>query len=179
MILDLREFEDFPAEVTINAGPERFQAHSDSLVSVERIEVRLAVQKSGQEYFCQGKVKAQVTLECARCLATFVCELDGPTDFIIGSEESAAGGKDEYDTEDYVFLRGNDFCVDISEPVRQALILAVPLKPLCSEDCRGLCPSCGANLNERSCNCNRERIDARWEGLKDLLPGDETSKGEK
>jgi uncharacterized protein len=77
------------------------------------------------------------------------------------------------DDEEYVYFQGSDFRVDITEPIRQVLILAVPLKPLCAETCRGLCASCGANLNETGCDCKRDNTDPRWEGLKGFLPEDE------
>ena len=47
-------------------------------------------------------------------------------------------------------------------------VLAVPMKNLCSEDCKGLCPKCGKNLNEGLCNCNEENIDPRWETIQKL-----------
>ena len=75
---------------------------------------------------------------------------------------SADGG------EDVILLHPNDNIVDMTDQIRQVLALAMPMKPICSEDCRGLCPQCGANLNEETCDCRSDEIDERWEGLKDL-----------
>ena len=75
------------------------------------------------------------------------------------------------DNEDYIFFKSSDLQADLSDIVRQAIILAVGMKPLCSEDCRGLCPDCGVNLNKQSCRCASEKIDPRWEGLKKLHNG--------
>lgn len=58
--------------------------------------------------------------------------------------------------------------LDLDEPVRQYALLRIPIKPLCKEDCLGLCPSCGTNLNQQSCNCSQEHSDDRWEALKAL-----------
>jgi len=58
--------------------------------------------------------------------------------------------------------------LEIGERVRQLILLALPLKPLCRPDCRGLCPLCGQDLNEGECGCKREAPDSRWEKLKAL-----------
>jgi len=138
MILDLREFEDFPAETRLEAVPGEFSPFDNSVFEVETVEVDLAIQKSGLEYFCQGQVWAQVRLECARCLVEFRTELSCKTNFIVCSDTSAGERKDIIDDEDYVHFKGDNLWVDIGEPVRQALVLELPMKPLCSKDCQGL-----------------------------------------
>jgi len=169
MILDLRVFEEFPASTTIAAGPGELSPFDGSVIRVDGVEADLAIQKSANEFFCQGQVAARMVLECARCLVKFETELTGPTDFIVCSAEDVARYSDG-DNENYVRFLGNELRADIVEPVRQALVLALSMKPLCSEDCRGLCASCGANLNERTCDCKKETIDPRWDGLKNLNP---------
>ena len=170
MIFSLREFEDFPAEKTVQAGPGQIKPFADNVTRVEGVEAELAIQKSGQEYFCQCKVVAGVVVECARCLGKFFTELSGDADFIICSETAATEHAQAVENGEYVCYRGNDLCVDISGPVRQTMVLSLPLKPLCSQKCRGLCPCCGQNLNERLCSCEREQTDPRWDDLKGLLP---------
>jgi uncharacterized metal-binding protein YceD (DUF177 family) len=66
MILDLREFDDFPAQTVITASPGEFSPFADSVIRVEETTVDLAIQKAGEEYFCQGRAKARVVMECAR-----------------------------------------------------------------------------------------------------------------
>ncbi|RKX25955.1 MAG: hypothetical protein DRP45_04695 [Candidatus Zixiibacteriota bacterium] len=171
MILNLRGFEEFPADIRIEAEPGQFKSLSGRVIRVEKVVVELAVQKSGEEYFCQGSVSAQLLMECARCLAEFPMEVDSKTDFVISAGMLAEKHKDVIDDEDYVLLRGNDLCVDVSEPVRQAVVLSLPLKPLCSEECKGLCARCGTNLNKKTCSCVIEETDSRWDGLRDIFPG--------
>ncbi len=169
MILDLRAFEEFPADVTIEASAGEISPFGDNVVRMDGITVRLAIQQSAREYYCQGRVNARAALECARCLVEYDAELDGPTDFIVCSDEEKAQ-LGSIDSEEYVCFRGNDLRIDIVERVRQALMLALPMKPLCSEECRGLCPRCGINLNEQACECETITTDPRWDGLSDLLP---------
>ena len=175
MILDLREFDEFPARSTLRAEPGEIKPFADGVSAVGEVVLNLAIQHSAEEYFCQGEVSATYMLECSRCLAAFEQRVTQPTDFIVlcGERTATPAGKNE-DDEEYVLIHGNDLRADVSEPLRQALVLSVPMKPLCSEGCRGLCPHCGMNLNERSCGCNRKTSDPRWEGLKTL-----TRRGEK
>jgi len=169
MILDLHQFEDFPVEVLIEAKAGEIEAFREDVTGVDRVEIQLAIQKAGEEYFCQGSVAGQVRMECARCLREFSTELTGRADFIVRSEPTGDGHRAEiYDDEDYVFFRGNNLRADITDIVTQTLVLATPIKPICSEDCKGLCPVCGCNRNEKSCTCGQDRIDSRWEGLADL-----------
>lgn len=169
MKLILREFETFPAHTCLEAEPGTFKIDYEGIVDIGRVTVDLDIQQSGEEFFCQGDVKADVTLECARCLTRFKGTLDGATDFIVCShdtwEEQHAEAQDD---EDYVFYEGRSLEADITEPVRQAIIIAMPLAPLCREDCKGLCPKCKVNRNEQECTCTFDEVDPRWSKLKDL-----------
>jgi uncharacterized protein len=168
MILDLREFETFPAQASLQSQLGRLQIDFPGVMDVKSAQMEITVAKSGEEFYCQGEVRAEVKLECSRCLEPFDAELTNGTDFIVCAEEQRAQSKDVIDNEDYVFFRGKDLQADVSEMVRQAIILAVGMKPLCSEECRGLCPRCGANLNEETCSCLARQHDERWNALRRL-----------
>lgn len=170
MIVDLREFERFPATTILEAKPGEVQPFTDEVAQVNWVQARLNIQNTGLEYFCKGDVRAEVQLICARCAKEFVAELDDDVDFIIRSDAQALTEEErETDDEEYVFYHGNDLRIDVTEQVRQALVLAVGLKPLCREDCRGLCPTCGVNWNDRTCDCAPVATDSRWDGLRNLL----------
>jgi uncharacterized protein len=168
MILDLRGIEDFPASVSLTAGPETFSPFAEGVVKVDKISVDLTIQKSGEEFFCQARVVGQVVLECARCLAEFSDQLSGGTNFIVTDDKARVTGKVAEDQEEYILMTA-DQAADLSDVVRQEMLLAMPMKPVCDENCKGLCPHCGTNLNEASCNCQVKPTDSRWQGLKDLL----------
>ena len=169
MILDLREFEDFPARALVESDPGEIAVDRDDVIAVEKVTADLNIQKSGQEFYCQGTVSGLVKLECARCLTEFSEERTGDTDFIIAPQPPADEREaDVIDDEDYVFLIGDDLRADVTGQVRQSLILALPMKPLCRADCLGLCASCGANRNETPCDCEEKKYDSRWEGLSGL-----------
>ena len=168
MILDLSQFESFPAKVLLQAKPEALVIDYDSVVRVNSADLDLSIQKSAEEFYCQGSARASVRLICARCLEEFDLELANTTDFIVCSRQWHDTHGDVKDNEDYVFFQGSELHADVTDVVRQMIIISMEMKPLCSQDCRGLCATCGANLNEVSCRCRRERTDGRWEALKKL-----------
>jgi uncharacterized protein len=69
---------------------------------------------------------------------------------------------------DIIYLHPETDKIDLSEDVRDYALLALPMKKLCSENCKGLCPKCGKNLNDGPCECRDEKIDPRWEPLQKL-----------
>ncbi len=71
-----------------------------------------------------------------------------------------------------IFLIDEQHVLDLTDAVRQYRVLAAPMQPLCRPDCRGLCPTCGQNLNDASCACPREEYDPRWSALAKLAQGD-------
>jgi len=123
----------------------------------------------------EGEVRTRVTLECSRCLEVFTREIRG--DFSIVAKKLRKGeapprhsGEDIRDEDiDLVIIDNDTNEIDITEFVRDAVLLAIPLKPVCDEGCKGLCSVCGQNLNEGDCGCRRERVDSRWKTLSGLF----------
>lgn len=167
MILELREFDDFPVNVTLKADAVDLKYFSTEQVEVKSLVMELTIQHSDQEYYCGGEIEAESALECCRCLGSYSESLTGRTDFVVKSKDIEMSDSDDsiIDDELYVYFKGTGLQVEIGEPVRQAIILALPMHPLCSDNCKGLCTKCGKNLNSGFCGCKIEKIDSRWEGL--------------
>ena len=116
----------------------------------------------------RGRLHATVVLACGRCLAEHKVDLD-----IAVNEQCSLTQIDEIsvsepgDDEPIPLLSGD--LVDLTELVRQVLILNVPPHSLCQPDCPGLCPNCGMNLNYGPCGCSEDDVDPRWAGLRDLI----------
>lgn len=106
----------------------------------------------------QGRLKATLVLTCDRCLAAYVREID--TELQMLFEVESAGSwqvKDlEYKIPDLDTVMLDEPVVDLNDAVRQQLFLALPMKNLCSDQCRGICSRCGANLNLAPCGCADE-----------------------
>jgi len=133
-------------------------------------DVRLM--KTDRGILLKGTFNTNLFLRCSRCLSTSIYPLsikieeeyfpimDITTGVMLpGPEEPGSFTIDDHNI------------MDISEAIRQYTVMALPIKPLCSQDCSGLCPTCGANLNEKKCDCTPE-IDPRWEKLNALVSTD-------
>ncbi len=146
-------------------GPVHVDAH------LEKIERRVRVDAHG---------KAELSVPCGRCLTPVAIDL--PVDFeltLVPEDEyqdparlqgedrkgPVAGSFDPRDAEEEVYAGK---VIDLDPLVREQLVLSLPAYPVCREACTGLCPVCGANLNERECGCDRHVPDPRWAGLKNL-----------
>ncbi len=126
------------------------------------LEVELT-QRGGQ-FLAKGEITTQVEARCSRCLKEFTLPLGTP--FRLTIKLSPEGCINDNGEGDFLLLSPRTEAVEIGERVRQLILLALPLKPLCRPDCRGLCPLCGKDLNEGGCKCRREALDPRWEKLK-------------
>jgi uncharacterized protein len=119
----------------------------------------------------EGEVTASLSMDCSRCLEPVPVEVTGAFAIVIKRLPAGAASKAEKDDadeseDDHIIYVGHyDTTFDIGDYVREAVILSLPLKVLCSEDCKGLCPSCGKNLNEGECGCSGMRSDGRWDTL--------------
>jgi uncharacterized protein len=146
----------------------------DDAGSVDATQVtgHAKVTRIGDGLLVQGDVAADVEVECSRCLERISMPVEGtleehyqPTvDVVTGAPVNRA----DYEVNDAAFDIDANHMMDLSEPVRQALLVSMPMKPLCRADCRGLCPQCGANWNEGPCDCRSESVDNRWSGLREL-----------
>lgn len=136
---------------------------------ISPVAVALDVTRNGDEIFLSGEASARVLFECSRCLEECECKISGPMDLVILIGHKSAPG-DQVQSENLVRIGAGEKYVDVTETVRSELLLRLPLKPLCREDCRGLCPECGANLNKDRCSCRTVSHDARWDALKRFKP---------
>ncbi|MCD6161510.1 MAG: DUF177 domain-containing protein [candidate division Zixibacteria bacterium] len=131
------------------------------------IEVDLSIVLSGDELICQGEVHTDVEVECSRCLEIFDLPVRERLQFVVQMTDSPIMNSDE-DNDEFEMIPKTQTFIDISDRVRDSIVLQISMKPLCSEDCKGLCPMCGINLNEEECNCMPDKTDERWETLKNL-----------
>jgi len=131
-------------------------------------EVRFLRTRSG--ILAEGNLFTEVELVCSRCQEPMITRLDleieeeyHPTIDIL------TGRKLVMEEEDRALWIDAHHILDLTEVVRQGLLLLLPMRPLCRPDCRGLCPVCGQNWNEGPCDCAERESDSRWSALKELL----------
>jgi uncharacterized protein len=126
--------------------------------------------RSADELRLTGRVVATVQLDCARCLAAVPVNVDESFDLFYIPSVNRLQPDDERELakDDLLVAFYRDDCLDLDDVVREQIELALPMARVCSDECRGLCPNCGANLNEGKCSCTAQEPDPRWAALAQL-----------
>jgi uncharacterized protein len=126
----------------------------------------------------EGTVRAEVEMRCSRCLAEFTAPVSAPIEEMFLQTHDVTSGlpmrREDEDDADALTIDRNHI-VNLAEPIRQTLLVSLPLQPLCRESCAGLCPQCGQNWNEGPCDCPTETLDPRLAALADLLTDERTA----
>ncbi|MBN1885910.1 MAG: DUF177 domain-containing protein [Candidatus Krumholzibacteriota bacterium] len=125
--------------------------------------------RTGSRYYVDAAVTGTLTVDCSRCLGPYEHPVDVAFRLVLqrGAHDAPP---ESIEDDDFVFLDERaEYAFDLFPRVREAVILDLPIRFLCDDGCRGLCPACGANLNEGDCGCEREEGDPRWGALRKLL----------
>jgi uncharacterized protein len=142
----------------------RIEENKDALsLFNDKIDADVEIQKFSDKYFIKVGLATMSQLTCDRCVVEYNQNFRGKFQLIYTKHASSQSSDD-----DYRFLDEKVVEIDLSDDIRENLLLMIPMKRLCREDCAGLCPTCGANLNDEMCHCTAEAIDPRWEKLKNL-----------
>jgi len=119
------------------------------------------------------RARTELELTCSRCLEPFQLPVDGAFDLrFLPASELAQGDEQEVQEEDLDTSYYRDDQIDLNELLREQFYLALPMKPLCRDECKGLCPQCGTNWNTGACTCTTEWEDPRLAALKGLAGGE-------
>lgn len=127
------------------------------------LEVRLEAQQAGPDVVVRGRVSGVFDQACRRCLEPVEVEVDEE----LGRLYRAGEELEDDESEDVLPLPDHAE-LDLSEPVREQVMVAVPRYVYCRAECQGLCPQCGTNLNESECDCTTDELDERWAPLRQL-----------
>lgn len=162
-----KDFEDRTQTLELEESPEALELRAEGASFEEPVKVNLSVSKSGAQFICRGKTRTSAKLECSRCLIIYDQPLSANLDFVV--DFGASPGEPKSDEDNYFVVDPSSGFFSIDNLVRETILLTLPLKSLCSEDCKGLCPICGTDLNKSQCGCVKKEVDPRWDKLKDLL----------
>lgn len=175
MFIDLKEVPPEGQAVEGDISADRLSLEAGiRLVGEAHISGKLTPADEGA--FCLlGELDAPVETECVRCLEPFVLKVHEKLDLLYLPHSDNVGPKRVKDEElelsekDLAVSFYRDDQIDLAHMIREQVYLALPMKPLCKDECRGLCPECGTNLNLSSCSCVRDTLDPRLATLKTLL----------
>jgi uncharacterized protein len=171
MLLDLSRIHAPRQQVERTFQPTAFDPQDEEYRVVAPVELSMVVEKRGSDTFrVAGRVNTRLQMACGRCLEPFEIPVDASFDLRYAPQTENAGEVErEIRVDDLETVYYREGLLDLTEMLREQFQLSVPMKPLCADDCRGLCPECGANLNLGSCSCAPKWEDPRLAPLKSLL----------
>jgi uncharacterized protein len=152
--------------------PSAFEPQDDDYRVAAPVQVSMDVEKVGPEAFrVTGRATTRLIMECSRCVEEFEVPVDTHFElsYVPEAAEASAEVEREISEDDLTTAFYRDGSLDVIDMLREQFQLALPMKPLCADACRGLCPECGANLNRTECGCQPVWEDPRLAPLKALL----------
>lgn len=167
MMIDLSSVGTTPKKIDLTFDPSEIDLEPEDGTLVGKIRFCGETQRVGGKAHIRGTITSDISLNCARCLEPVAKHIKVLFDdvFLDASEAPDADelevGVDELDESPVEAGK-----IDIVEVLREQILLALPDRVFCTEDCKGLCPKCGANRNLIDCKCADDEIDPRWAALK-------------
>jgi uncharacterized protein len=169
MLLDLTRYRRPVESFSRTLEPSDVGERDDAYTVVAPVALAFDVHKDKDRFRLVGTAKTELELVCSRCLEPFRMPVDAPFDIrYLPASAASKEQENEVEEEDLGTSYYTDDQIDLNELLREQFYLALPMKPLHSEDCKGLCPQCGTNLNSGTCTCEVGWEDPRLAGLKAL-----------
>jgi uncharacterized protein len=169
MIIDLIAMESSPYRFAATIAPAEIELESEGAMLTSDARIEAVVTRHIAQADVDGEINADVELECSRCLQPVAQTLNFQFRASFVAPENYSEAKEtelRADDLEIAILESND--IDVAELVREQILLNLPAQVYCAEDCKGLCPQCGANRNLIDCKCEEKEIDPRWAALKGL-----------
>lgn len=161
---DIRSLEEHAATVDDELPADDPVWAQDDLRPASAVHVTGRLSSAGaSRFYWHGHIEGDVVLECSRCLADASAHVSDEAHLIF-----AERGDEDTDDPDVYKLDPDTVELDLRPAIREEWLLAAPTFALCREDCKGLCPQCGADLNAGPHRCASEAADPRWDALRKL-----------
>jgi DUF177 domain-containing protein len=168
MIIDLAKLGNGFKAATADLEPEAIALDAVGAAIDGPVHFVGEIERSDGKTRVRGTITADMTLDCTRCLTPINRELDLPFEAVfVETPEEGKGDKELVDFELVESPVSGD-SLNIADVIREQILLDLPEQVFCKDDCKGLCPQCGANLNLIDCKCENDEIDPRWEALRNL-----------
>ena len=147
-------------------APEAVAAPGDSFSVAAPSELAFDIYKDKDQFRLVGNLKSTLELPCSRCLEPFTWPVDASFDLRYQPRSTNSGeGERAVEEDDLSTAFYENEEIDLGQLMREQFYLSLPMKPLCRDDCQGLCSQCGINLNRGTCGCTRDWEDPRFEAL--------------
>ena len=170
MRIELGKLEKAGTSVAHVYQPEEIVLDEEHVRLTEPPQVSARLKRSGREVRLRGRITGRAEVDCDRCLRSVAIPVEAGFDVTyLPAEDYISSEAAELREEDLSLSVFDGETIDVDELVREQLLLALPARALCNEECKGLCPRCGADRNLKQCGCEDREIDPRWAGLKAVM----------
>jgi uncharacterized protein len=167
MLLDVSRLRRGTESISRQLDAGAFQSPDQEFAVTAPVELTAELRKDEKKIRLVGRIVTTLETQCSRCLDAFPIPVDAAFDVLmLPASVTEAGGEREIEEADLGVSYYQNDVIDLGDVAREQFYLALPMKPLCRPDCRGLCPVCGVNWNHESCTCQPEWIDPRLEALR-------------
>jgi uncharacterized protein len=167
MKLDLTRYRQPVSHFARTFQPGEVASDAGTYDIVTPVELEFDIHKDKDKFRLAGHLRTELELTCSRCLEPYRFAIDADFDQRYLPAAAASTDPDrEVQEDDLETSYYSDDQIDLGELMREQFYLALPMKPLCRDDCRGLCPQCGTNLNTGTCDCSPAWEDPRLAALK-------------
>ena|SRR5476651_1717923 len=168
LLLNLNKIRTAQDRIEQVYRPDQFEADEDCRV-VTPVSLAFDIFKDKQQFRLAGRVQTALELQCSRCLEPFTASVDQEFDLRYQPHAVNTGeGEREIEEDDLTTAFYENDEIDLGHLMREQFVLTLPMKPLCADACRGLCPICGTNLNRGTCDCKAAWEDPRLAALRAL-----------
>ncbi len=169
MRIELENLEGSKGDFAHVYQPDELNPVDERVSLIAPAAVNGKVRLSGNEVFVNGHVETRAQVECDRCLkpVELPVNVDFTLEYIRDSDYESIETAELSEAEMSVSVF-DGAAIDVDEIVKEQILLAVPTRMLCREDCKGICPECGTDRNTGECDCVTNDIDPRWAALKNL-----------
>jgi uncharacterized protein len=161
MVVKIKNLKEGTHVFNLDEPVEKFELEDPFF---DNLKISLKLQKLHNQIFLETKLLIKARFECDRCNSIFISNLE--TDYkmvyLFGNNPS------DHESDNITYLPLDASEIKLDGDIRDYAMLAIPMKKLCKEDCKGLCPECGKNLNEGLCSCKIQVGDPRWLPLSEL-----------
>lgn len=169
MLIDLTRIansEEKIIQTEVPYEPESFSSGLGTFPIISKTPVFLTIKNKGnQELQITGKMSFQAVIPCSRCLTDVTTEIDLDFERNADMKLSASDKIEELDEQNFI----DGYNLDVDKLVYGEILMNWPVKVLCKEDCKGLCNTCGANLNLQTCGCDSTDLDPRMARIRDIF----------
>jgi uncharacterized protein len=169
LLLEVGQMREPEARIERTFAAGALPSDQDVFRIVAPVALSALIRKDRMQFRLVGRMKTTIELTCGRCLEGFQAGVDEAFDVLyIPRGQSGDAGERQVEDDDLSTAFYSDNVIDLGQLMQEQCYLAVPMKPLCAESCRGLCPVCGTNLNTASCDCRQTFVDPRLAVLEQL-----------